>query len=184
LRDVRHVNRRADGHRRPGFWGHGLLLGLATVIGPPSSAAPVIIAGRASVIDGDTLEIRGERIRLFGIDAPESGQTCLDAKGRSYRCGQKAALVLDARIGEGVVTCERKDSDRYGRVVALCRVYGEDLGAWMVGLGWALAYRAYSTRYVAAEELARSRGLGIWAGRFVPPSEWRREHRQGTPGEP
>ena len=61
---------------------------------------------------------------------------------------------------------------------------GEDLGAWMVGLGWALAYRAYSTRYVAAEELARSRGLGIWAGRFVPPWEWRREHRQGTPGEP
>jgi len=87
------------------------------------------------VIDGDTLEIRGERIRLFGIDAPESGQTCLDAKGRSYRCGQKAALVLDARIGEGVVTCERKGMDRYGRVVALCRVFGEDLGAWMVGLG-------------------------------------------------
>ena len=83
-----------------------------------------------------------------------------------------------------MVTCERKDSDRYGRVVALCRVYGEDLGAWMVGLGWALAYRAYSTRYVPAEELARSRGLGMWAGRFVPPWEWRREHRQGTPGEP
>jgi endonuclease YncB( thermonuclease family) len=157
-------DRRAGGHRRPGFWGQALLLGLAIVGGPSSSAAPEIIAGRASVIDGDTLEIRGERIRLFGIDAPESGQTCLDAKGRSYRCGQKAALVLDARIGEGVVICERKDTDRYGRVVALCRVYGEDLGAWMVGLGWALAYRAYSTRYVPAEELARSRGLGMWAG--------------------
>ena len=177
-------DRRATGHRLPGFWGHALLLGLATVVGPPSSAAPEIIAGQASVIDGDTLEIRGERIRLFGIDAPASGQTCLDAKGRSYRCGQKAALVLDARIGEGVVTCERKDTDRYGRVVALCRAFGEDLGAWMVGLGWALAYRTYSTRYVAAEELARSRGLGMWAGRFVQPWEWRREHRQGTPREP
>src|SRR3954447_23103898 len=126
-------DRPADGHRLPRFWVHALLLGLAIVGGPSSSAAPEIIAGRASVIDGDTLEIRGERIRLFGIDAPESGQTCLDAKGRSYRCGQKAALVLDARIGEGVVICERKDSDRYGRTVALCRVYGEDLGAWMVG---------------------------------------------------
>ena len=177
-------DRRATGHRRPGFWGHALLLGLATVVGPPSSAAPEIIAGQASVIDGDTLEIRGERIRLFGIDAPASGQTCLDAKGRCYRCGQKAALVLDARIGEGVVTCERKDTDRYGRVVALCRVYGEDLGAWMVGLGWARASRADSTRYVAAEELARSRGLGMWAGQFRPPWEWRKEHSRGAPREP
>src|SRR5215212_2262439 len=134
--------------------------------------------------DRDTLEIRGERIRLSGIDAPESGQTCLDAKGQSYRCGQKAALVLDARIGDGVVTCERKDTDRYGRVVALCRVFGEDLGAWMVGLGWALAYRAYSTGYVPAEELARSRSLGMWAGRFTPPSEWRKQHRRDAPAEP
>ena len=111
-------------------------------------------------------------------------EPCADANGQSYRCGQKAALVLDARIGEGVVTCERKDTDRYGRVVALCRVYGEDLGAWMVGLGWALAYRAYSTRYVPAEELARSRNLGMWAGRFRPPSEWRKEHRRDAPAEP
>src|SRR5215213_11929318 len=60
--------------------------------------------------------------------------------------------ALDARIGVGVVTCERTDTDRYGRVVALCRVFGEDLGAWMVGLGWALASRTYSTRYAPAEE--------------------------------
>jgi hypothetical protein len=157
------VNRRADGHRRPGFWGHGLLLGLATAIGPPSSAAPVIIAGRASVIDGDTLEIRGERIRLFGIDAPESGQTCLDAKGRSYRCGQKAALVLDARIGEGVVTCERKDSDRYGRVVALCRVYWR--GPWRLdgrlGLGAGLSRLQHPLcRCRGVSPVAWSRDLG------------------------
>src|SRR5215217_6702313 len=176
--------RRANGHCLSGFWGHALLLGLAIAVGPPSTAAPAIIAGRASVIDGDTIEIRGERIRLFGIDAPESGHTCLDAKGQSYRCGQKAALVLDARIGEGVVTCERKDTDRYGRVVALCRVFGEDLSAWMVGLGWALAYRAYTTRYVPAEDLARSRGLGMWAGRFTPPWDWRTDRRRDGSGEP
>jgi endonuclease YncB( thermonuclease family) len=157
---------------------------LATALQVADAHAAERIVGRASVIDGDTLEIRGERIRLFGIDAPESGQTCLDAKGQSYRCGQKAALVLDARIGEGVVTCERKDTDRYGRVVALCRVFGEDLGAWMVGLGWALAYRAYSTRYVPAEGLARSRGLGMWAGRFTRPDEWRKENRREAPVEP
>ena len=159
------------------------LLVAMTLPGSDAHAADQIV-GRASVVDGDTLEIHGERIRLFGIDAPESGQTCLDATGQSYRCGQKAALVLDARIGEGVVTCERKDTDRYGRMVALCRVFSEDLGAWMVGLGWALAYRAFSTRYVPAEDLARSRGLGMWAGRFTPPSECRKEHRRGAPEEP
>src|SRR5215207_340744 len=167
-----------DGHRLLGFWRHAFMLALAVATASPSSSAPEIIAGRASVVDGDTIEIRAERIRLFGIDAPESGQTCLDAKGQSYRCGQKAALVLDARIGEGVVTCEHKNTDRYGRVVALCRAFGEDLGAWMVGLGWALASRTYSTRYVKAEALARSRGVGMWAGRFTPPSEWRTEHRR------
>ena len=177
-------DRPADGRRLPRFWVHALLLGLGIAMSFPSLAAQEIIAGRASVLDGDTIEIRGERIRLFGIDAPESGQMCANANGQSYRCGQKAALVLDARIGEGVVTCERKDTDRYGRIVALCRVYGEDLGAWMVGLGWALAYRAYGTRYVPAEELARSRSLGMWAGRFTPPSEWRKEHRRDAPAEP
>src|SRR5215203_2769290 len=98
-----------------------------------------IVTGRASVIDGDTIEIRGRRIRLFGIDAPEASQTCTTQAGEPYRCGQKAALVLDGRIGDGVVTCERKDLDRFGRLVASCRVLGEDLSAWMVGLGWALA---------------------------------------------
>ena len=135
----------------------------------PSS--PII--GRASVIDGDTIEIRGQRIRLFGIDAPESRQTCTDAKGAAYRCGQKAAQALDYRISDGVVTCEPKDRDRYGRMVAVCRAYGEDLSAWMTGLGWALAFRRYSTQYVPAEELAERRKVGMWSGQFVPPWEWR-----------
>ena len=151
------------------------LLAVLPVISAVANAADVI-AGGASIIDGDTIEICGQRIRLFGIDAPEAGQTCRGAKGEEYRCGQKAALVLDARIGDGVVTCERKDTDRYGRTVATCRVYGEDLGAWMVGLGWAVAYRAYSNRYVPAEDLARRRHAGMWAGSFTPPAEWRREH--------
>ncbi len=119
---------RGKGLPLPGLQARALLLGLVIAMSFPSLAAQEILAGRASVLDGDTIEIRGERIRLFGIEAPESGQTCLDAKGQSYRCGQKAALVLDARIGEGVVTCERKDTDRYGHMVALCRVFGEDLG--------------------------------------------------------
>jgi len=137
------------------------------------------IVGRASVIDGDTIEIRGQRIRLFGIDAPEVGQACTDAKGASYRCGQRAAQALDYRISDSPVTCEPRAKDRYGRVVALCRAFGEDLSAWMVGLGWALAYREYSSQYVPAEEVAQRRKAGMWTGRFEAPWEWRAERRGG-----
>jgi endonuclease YncB( thermonuclease family) len=138
------------------------------------------ITGRASVIDGDTIEIRGQRIRLFGIDAPESRQTCTDQKGATYRCGQKAAQALDYRISDGVVTCEPKDRDRYGRIVAVCRAYGEDLSAWMTGLGWALAFRRYSEQYVPAEKLAERRKAGMWSGQFVPPWEWRAGTRESV----
>jgi endonuclease YncB( thermonuclease family) len=138
-------------------------------------AVPII--GRASVIDGDTIEIRGQRIRLFGIDAPEGRQTCTDAQGTTYRCGQKAAQALDYRISDGVVTCEPKDRDRYGRIVAVCRAYGEDLSAWMAGLGWALAFRRYSMQYVPAEKLAERRKAGMWSGEFMPPWEFRARGR-------
>jgi endonuclease YncB( thermonuclease family) len=97
-----------------------LLLALIAVAAPLHAAERVV--GRASVIDGDTIEIRGTRVRLFGIDAPEAGQTCEGADHRQFRCGQRAASVLDARIGDGVVTCEPKDTDQYGRTVAICRV--------------------------------------------------------------
>lgn len=128
------------------------------------------------MIDGDTLEIRGERIRLFGIDACESRQLCEDASGRSYRCGQQAALALADRIGRGTVRCEGKTRDRYGRLVATCYLGSEDLDAWMVSQGLALAFRKYSARYVPQEDAARLAKRGLWAGSFEAPWEWRREH--------
>jgi endonuclease YncB( thermonuclease family) len=116
----------------------------------------------------NTIEIRGQRIRLFGIDAPEGGQTCTDAKGAAYRCGQRAAPALGLPHQRQHRHMRAKDKDRYGRVVAVCRAFGEDLSAWMAGLGWALAYREYSAEYVPAEELARRRRAGMWSGRFEP----------------
>jgi endonuclease YncB( thermonuclease family) len=123
-----------------------LLLPLALIalsgLTPVASAADLI--GQASIIDGDTIEIHGQRIRLFGIDAPEHDQLC-EAGRAQYRCGQQAALALSDQIGSKLVDCVPRDVDQYGRVVAVCSAAGMDLNAWMVTQGWALAYRHYST---------------------------------------
>ncbi len=145
-----------------------------TVLWPVISLAD--ISGAASVIDGDTIEIHGQRIRLHGIDAPESGQVCL-ADGEEYPCGQKAALALAEKIGRKPVTCEERDIDRYGRIVAVCCLGGDDLNEWLVSEGWALAYRRYSQDYVDEEHEARTARRGIWRGEFVAPWDWRRGAR-------
>ena len=130
----------------------------------------------ATVIDGDTIEIRGQRVRLFGIDSPESAQLC-QAGQKPYRCGQQAALVLADRIGERTVRCQERDKDRYGRVVAVCYVGGEDLDRWMVEQGLAVAFRKYSLDYVDAENDAREARRGIWQGEFEMPWDWRAARR-------
>jgi endonuclease YncB( thermonuclease family) len=141
-----------------------------------ASSAWADIIGTASVIDGDTIEIHGQRIRFHGIDAPESGQSC-KADGVEWRCGQKASLTLADFIGPSPVTCQEQDVDRYGRIVAVCSVRSEDIEAWMVRNGWALAYRQYSQDYVDEETEAQVAGRGIWRGEFVAPWDWRRGKR-------
>ena len=131
------------------------------------------VSGRARVIDGDTIEVAGARIRLHGIDTPERGQHCR-AGGKLWPCGAFATRALEDRISGRPVACEGKDRDRYGRIVAVCRLGGEDLNAWMVSQGWALAYRRYSRAYVVEEGSAKKAGLGLWRGEFVPPWDWRR----------
>ena len=142
---------------------------LALLLSTPAHAEPIV--GQASVIDGDTLDVRGTRIRLHGIDAPESAQLCKDAAGKDYRCGQTAALALSEHIGKRLVTCEPRDTDRYGRVVAVCRVGTEDLNAWMVRQSYAIAYRRYAEDYVNTELTAKALRQGIWAGTFQDASE-------------
>ena len=145
---------------------------IAVTVGAASAAEPII--GRASVIDGDTIDVHGERIRIWGIDAPESGQTCQRDK-QDWRCGTDAAFALDNMLARRPVTCRQKDRDRYGRTVATCRVGDVDIGGWMVREGWALDYRRYSkAAYAADEDVARTEQRGMWAGEFMPPWEWRR----------
>jgi endonuclease YncB( thermonuclease family) len=152
----------------------GLLLALSVV---SSGVAQDPIIGVASVIDGDTIEIHGQRIRLFGIDAPESGQLCVRPNGERWRCGQQGSFALSDRIGRATVNCQPRDLDRYGRFVAICFKGDEDLSRWMVLNGWAVAFRRYSLDYVADEDAARQRHINIWSGEFDMPWVWRARNR-------
>lgn len=137
------------------------------------------VTGRASVVDGDTLEIRGQRVRIWGVDAPEGRQTCGAPDGGTWRCGTAAANALDLRLQDQVVRCFERAQDRYGRTVADCRAGGEDIGGWLVREGWALRYADYAgTAYLIEEAAARQARRGVWTGTVEAPWEWRRQRRQ------
>ncbi len=141
-----------------------------------AQGAPVV--GVASVIDGDTLDIHGKRIRFHGIDAPESSQLCYQLPSQqAWRCGQKAALALSDYIAGRTVTCEPKDTDQYGRTIAVCSAGGVSLNAWMVSNGWAVAYARYSRDYVGLEAQARTARVGIWGSAFDAPWDYRAKNR-------
>ena len=132
------------------------------------------LAGRADIIDGDSIEIGGAKIRLYGIDAPELGQDCLDRSGATYACGRLAKRHLE-RVATGTVTCEVVETDHYGRDVSICFAGDTDLGAAMVSAGWARAYLSYSLRYASEEQAARRARRGLWDGEFDDPWAFRED---------
>ena len=136
-----------------------------------------LVEGRARVIDGDTIKIGKSRIRLHGIDAPESKQRCKDKKLNYWLCGQAATKALSKKINNRVVECFSEKKDKYKRHIAICSVDGMNLNQWLVLHGWAIAYRKYSKDYLEAETAAKSIETGIWAGEFILPWEWRRGKR-------
>ena len=134
------------------------------------------VAGVATVEDGDSLAIGGRKIRLHGVDAPESRQVCT-RDGKPWRCGQASATALADHLGRRTVVCRVVDRDRYDRLVSECTVGGESVNAWLVRQGWALAYRHYSGAYVGDEVAAQAAKRGVWGSEFTPPWEWRDEKR-------
>jgi endonuclease YncB( thermonuclease family) len=152
---------------------------LALTVGPAAAAGPSSEpALLPAVLDGDTLRIAGVSYRLHGIDAPEKSQIC-QRDGHDWLCGQEAAAFLRRLIRGRAVTCQEKDRDRYGRVVAVCFAGGRDLNRAMVRAGLAWAYTAYSRDYADAELEAQILRSGIWAPDVAaqPAWDWRRERR-------
>lgn len=160
---------------------------LATVLAlAPIAAvsAEKVISGRASVIDGDTLDIQGERVRLNGVDAPESWQRCHDAQGSEYRCGKQAAFALDEWLAASRPTrCEYVERDRYGRFVGNCfRADGYEVNRWLVETGNALDWEKYSGgAYSEAQDAAKASRAGIWQGAFELPCVVRAQRAKRKP---
>jgi endonuclease YncB( thermonuclease family) len=143
-----------------------------------AAQAAEIISGVPRVVDGDTIVVGTTKIRLASIDAPESDQVCLDANRKRWTCGVEARDHLAAHIGNRSIDCAPTGTDAYGRTLAVCAVASEDLNAWMVREGWALAFVRYSKEYVPDEEAARNAKRGIWSGAFIAPWDWRHRTRE------
>lgn len=153
-----------------------LLVAVILAFATPAVAAPVTIRGSAGITDGDTIRVGTTRVRLLGMDAPESHQSCTRQDGSTWQCGQEAARRLQGLIAGRPVNCVGTDRDRYHRLLAACSVGGKDIGAWMVSHGWAVAYRRYSEAYVPEENRTKSAHLGLWGGTFDWPWDWRQTH--------
>jgi endonuclease YncB( thermonuclease family) len=132
------------------------------------------IKGFSKVIDGDTVHINDNKIRLHGIDAPEKRQTCIKF-GQEYNCGTESTEALLKKIEKKPIICKVElNKDRYGRFIGVCFVEEINLNKWMVRNGHAVAYRRYSKEYIQDEEYAKKEKIGLWSGTFLEPEKWRK----------
>ena len=131
--------------------------------------------GTAIVLDGDTIMLSGQKIRLEGIDAPEFSQTCMGRTG-VYPCGREAKKQLAALAKAGQVECSGWQNDKYGRFLGTCTAGKTEMNREMVLSGWAVSYGAF----LAEETVAKKAGKGVWRGKFDRPSEWRKTHDRAS----
>jgi endonuclease YncB( thermonuclease family) len=151
--------------------GGGMLFLALLIIAKLETEQAIRSQGPFIVIDGDTLTEGGQRLRIKGIDAPELGQMCERPSG-AYDCGMVARVGLMRLVDSRAIACfgPAGDKDRYGRALVTCRSGDVDLGRQMVSIGLAVA----DGDYHMPELQARKAGLGIWAGSFERPEDWRR----------
>lgn len=129
----------------------------------------VTLQGQYKIIDGDSLVVKGQEIRLLGIDAPEYRQTCTLQNGNAYECGKQSRLHLVKLAKLGDLNCTGWEEDKYQRLLAECRAGDVEINARMVKDGWAVSYGDYEREETQARELA----TGVWQGGFDSPKAWR-----------
>ena len=149
-----------------------MVLAVLAVVAAALDAPPPPVAGMGRASDGDSFRLGEDRIRLLGLDAPELAQACTAADGRTWPCGHAARGRMAELLAAGPADCRPEDIDQYDRLLATCMIDGRDLGAAMVSEGLAVS----SGRYWTEEAAARRDRLGIWAGAFDAPREWRDDH--------
>lgn len=131
------------------------------------------LAGQAIVVDGDTLEIAGTKYRLHGIDTPEAGQKCNKAGGGTWRCGDAATQTLIRLTTNKDVICDDRGQDDFKRTISVCKANDIDINEALVRLGFAWAFKKFSTDYVTAEDEAKAKQLGIWQAKTQTAEEFR-----------
>ena len=143
-----------------------------------------ITKGKAIVMDGDTIKINGERIRVSGIDAPESyfrgrKQTCIEDNKKVF-CGEISKEKLIEKIGNNSVNCKiEKNKDKYKRSVGECFIKEESLSVFMVRNGYAFDWPYYSKgKFANDQEYARMNKLGFWNTKFEYPWIWKEKIRK------
>jgi endonuclease YncB( thermonuclease family) len=153
---------------------HRLTISIALVLAETCAwALAPNVSGVPRIVDGDTVVIGATRIRLQGVDTPETDQLCLNSRGERWTCGIEARDQLRQKAGDKRWQCQVNGIDRDGRSLATCEVDGENINRWLVRSGWALSFIRYSHAYDADEQRARSAKAGLWAGAFMAPWEWR-----------
>ncbi len=135
------------------------------------------------VTDGDTIKIGREKIRLFGIDAPEMKQICNDKYNNPYACGHVSkkflADLLYIKSSGKQIFCYYSERDKYKRIIGDCYIGADNeigINYSMVLYGHAVAYTRYSEKYLYAQDQAKSYKFGLWSGTFVLPEEWRKNN--------
>lgn len=142
----------------------GILLGVLWGAFGETKGADIV--SYAIVQEDATLKVKGRTIRLFGIYIPPTDRTCLRFL-RPTPCGSRAAMALELKI-QGFVHCEEKERYADGSISAICWVgrstfdEGEDLSAYLIREGWAVALPDAPFEYHVLEKIARRRSLGVW----------------------
>jgi len=152
-----------------------LFAGIMIVVIWLAHYSKIEVSGNIRIVDGDSLVVGGEELRLFGIDAPEYSQTCkAKAGGADYNCGKQARHYLQNLVKSGDVLCSGFERDKYDRLLAVCKIGEKDINQDMVISGWAVSFGSYSAEEAEAEKAKR----GIWSGEFETPSKWRRNKQE------